>query len=905
MRQTNFNVTASTLWPSQFDPLAVLTLLPTAALLLDETGRVRWCNGAARQALGDAATASGAIATDAFATGRDWADGALLQASATGQWLRLRLAAHSGGSLLSLEVLEDAGALDAARQEAERHKAFLDLAQRHGRLGMWRRDPHTMQGEWDRHVFEFWGLQPSDAAPDFQVALAAIVAEDREGLANKFQSSLKLAGSHAHRYRVRRADGQVRHLHSHWQVKADAQGSPTHVIGVIIDDTEALARAQSHFEAPSQLVLAEDLAGIARWVQDLRTQRMFYNRHAADIVGLRYRPEGMSFSEFRSLVHVDDLPALDEAGERTVRTGEATDVEARYRRSDGSWRLLLTRRMLQRDEAGVPTAIIGIAIDLTERREADLALRRANERAALAARGMGMGTWEIDMAAGQTHWDEQMWRLRGRSLQANAPTLEQRLHMVHPDDRGLTRERNARTSFGTQVFEHEFRVLWPDGSVHWLASRSGPVLNHAGQVVRRMGVNWDVTGARQAVEERQARELAQQASRAKSDFLSRMSHELRTPLNAVIGFSQLLLESHRRQDDPEREQLTAVLAGGRHLLALINDMLDLTSLDDGQLRIEAVAVDLPALIREALPLVEPMRQAHGLAAVEVDLQNATVVGDKTRLRQVLINLLSNAIKYNLPGGRVRLETRVSGAVATMVVIDTGRGLSTEQQAQLFQPFNRLGVEALGIEGTGIGLAITKALVERMGGSVSVQSRPDQGSRFTVSLPTHAAHSPPNSPPNSMLQSLPSHVRADGSASERALALDSPADNAVLPGPGGSVLYIEDNPVNMLLMDQVLAQVAGVTMRQAVDGRSGVASAIAQRPDLVLLDMHLPDADGHEVFRQLQAHPATAGVRCIAVSANAMPDEIARARDVGFVDYWTKPFDIQSVVTAVAQYLAPD
>ena len=637
----------------------------------------------------------------------------------------------------------------------------------------------------------------------------------------------------------------------------------------------AHAQRRMDGEAESMLALAEEAAGIARWVRDLRDERMYYNQSASDMIGLPPRPDGMPSAEFRAHVHPDDLPALIEAGDRTQRTGEVTDVEARYRQPDGTWRHVLTRRVLHCDAAGVPLALVGIGIDMTARHMAEFALRRADERAALTARGAGLGTWELETEGGRIHWDAQMWRLRGRDPEPEAPDRERILAMVHPEDRARAAVTYNHALDGAARTEHEFRVVWPDDSVHWLASRSGPVVDHSGRVLRRIGINWDVTAIRRADEERQARELAQQASRAKSEFLARMSHELRTPLNAVIGFSELLLERHGRTDDPERPQLSAIRASGRHLLALVNDILDLTALDTGEFQFERAPVDLPALVREAMTLVDPMRQAQGLTAFDHDLQGAVAEADPTRLRQALINLLSNAIKYNVPGGRVQVSTGMQGASATLQVADTGRGLTAEQLSHLFEPFNRLGAEAEGIEGTGIGLTITKALVERMGGALSVTSRLGAGSRFSISLP---AGVPPDTDRNVSLAPSARRVR-------------------------GSVLCVEDHPVNMMLLREILGQLEGVTVDEAVDGATGLAAAIARRPDLVLLDLQLPDMDGHEVFRRLQAHPSTAGLRCIAVSANAMPAEIERARRAGFTDFWTKPLDVPRALDALRRHLA--
>ncbi len=981
-------------------PAPALADSPIAHLLVDPQGRIRWRNAAAAVLLGEDGARPGSEPVPALP-----GDDAPVHVDATDRWVRAARAPQPGGDTL-IALVDAQAQVRTARQLAELDELFA-LTRELGRLGTWWRDVDTMQGQWDPQVRRMWGIESDADTPAFGQAVQRIVAEDRAALEAAFAASLSQPGTYQHRYRVRRPDGSVRRLHSQWVVRCGADGRADRVIGVLMDDTEAWELAQARDERESELVLAEELTGLARWRHDLRTNRMHYSEHAFEVVGLRPRPEGLALEEVRALIHPDDLPRVIASAEQTLRTGRATDFEARYRRSDGQWRDVLTRRALLRDAGGQPVAFLGVsmdvtarvdatrqaqvltrrlemaahsagigywaegasgerarwseqmrqlhgladgepvptvrewidrwvhpldremvrgafvrlrdgergplaaefrivrpdggervvratsqvddtgdtpilfgvAVDVTERRQIDLALRRAGERAALAARGAGLGSWERDVRTGATDWDEQMWRLRGRAPRPQAPTVDELLDMVHPDDRAAATRQLAASSSGERVVNNEFRVVWPDGQIRWLASRSGPVRDDAGRVVRRIGVNWDVTDARSAADERRERELAQRASEAKSQFLSRMSHELRTPLNAVLGFTQLQIDRHPRDDATGQAHLRHVLAAGQHLLALINDVLDLAGLEGGRLRMQAEAIDLRALVRESVALVDALRQAQGLPEVELGALDAVPRADRTRLRQVLINLLSNAIKYNRPGGRIRVEAEATRGRVALRVIDGGVGLSPAQLSHLFEPFNRLGAESRGIDGSGIGLAIAKALVERMGGTLAARSQPDAGSTFTVTLPDA-----PSDP-------------------AQATARD---DDAGRPGQQarGHVLYIEDNPVNMLLMEEMLTQATGVTLHRAVDGRQGLVMAQALRPDLILLDMQLPDIDGHEVRRRLRADPATAAIPCIAVSANAMPRDIERAREQGFADYWTKPLDLRVLLRAVDRLLAP-
>jgi signal transduction histidine kinase/CheY-like chemotaxis protein len=424
----------------------------------------------------------------------------------------------------------------------------------------------------------------------------------------------------------------------------------------------------------------------------------------------------------------------------------------------------------------------------------------------------------------------------------------------------------------------EFRVVWPDGTVRWLATRSTPVRDENGRTVRRIGINWDVTDAREAAASREERLLAQRESQAKSRFLARISHELRTPLNAVLGFSQLLLAEtapgQRPDPDSWRRRVEHVQASGEHLLALIDDVLELSSLESGELPLSLQAVALAPLVHTTLPLVELLAQAHDVT-LQLGALDGWVLADPVRLRQVLLNLLSNAIKYNRRGGRVTVDTETQGGWLLLRVQDSGRGLSEDQLRHLFEPFNRLGADHEGIAGTGIGLAIVQASVQHMGGSVAVTSRLGAGSCFELSLQRADAPLPPQP------------VFAEGD-------LLPPARLQ----PGSQLLYIEDNEVNLLLVSELRRQRPALQFLSATDGASGVAVARARQPVLILLDMQLPDMDGHEVLRRLRADPATAAIRCIALSANAMPEDIRHALATGFDDYWTKPLDLQAFLRSI-------
>jgi PAS domain S-box-containing protein len=384
----------------------------------------------------------------------------------------------------------------------------------------------------------------------------------------------------------------------------------------------------------------------------------------------------------------------------------------------------------------------------------------------------------------------------------------------------------------------------------------------------------DATEMRRAEQSRLAQLAAESASRAKTEFVSRMSHELRTPLNAVLGFSQML-QTHptERLSENQKAQVEFIRQAGWHLLSLIDDVLDMSRIEAGGIHVDEISVDLVQVLDEGLRLGANLAETRDID-VEPAYQSGARVrvwGDPDRLRQVVINLLSNAVKYNKPGGSIRVEVLAGEDETHIDVIDTGLGMTALQLEHVYEPFNRLGRERSGVDGTGLGLALTQQLIQLMGGRIEIESQADRGTRVRVTLRTHAEAA------ESGLHALPNPAAAEVSVND---------------DPHGVVLYVEDNPVNLILVQQLLLRWPRVILLQAETGEAGLALARSAKPDLVLLDMRLPDMDGIAVLAALQGDESTHGLRVVALSASAMPDEVSAARKAGAFDYWTKPLDFE-------------
>ncbi len=455
---------------------------------------------------------------------------------------------------------------------------------------------------------------------------------------------------------------------------------------------------------------------------------------------------------------------------------------------------------------------------------------------------------------------------------------------VHPDDRPTyqTETKAALEQKVTQI-EREYRVLHKDSSYRWFHTTARFVYDQSG-TPSLFGFGQDVT-SRKATEEavEQAKSEAQRANQAKSEFLSRMSHELRTPLNAIIGFSQLLeMES---LSPKQREFVGYILGGGRHLLNLINEVLDIARIEAGRLAISLEPVSVEEVIREALDLIAPL-------AIEADVRledrtggvpHRVVLADRQRLQQILLNLLSNAVKYNRKGGVVVLsQEELPNGRLQIRVNDTGPGIAPEKLGRLFTPFERLGAEQTVIEGTGLGLALSKHLVEIMGGTIGVETTVGRGSVFWVELAMAAE-------PETRLE-------------RRELAMlagAQPKTSREAP----IVLYVEDNLSNLDLIQSLLAHRPEVRLLPAMQGRLGLDLARQHRPQLILLDLHLPDIGGEDVLQRLREDPETRSIPVVVISADATPGQIDRLLAAGARAYLTKPLDIKRFLVLLGEVLS--
>ena len=536
------------------------------------------------------------------------------------------------------------------------------------------------------------------------------------------------------------------------------------------------------------------------------------------------------------------------------------------------------------DDKGKPYKYVSIRTDVTAFRTSEQRLKKSQEFA-------NIGTWDWNIITGDLYWSERIWTLFGYNKQNTETTYDNFINVIHPDDRQKVIDAVTNCVENGEEYNIEHRVVWPNGNIHWVHESGDILRNREGEPQHMLGVVRDITEIKKAENNLiEAREEAEKANLAKSEFLSSMSHELRTPMNAIIGFSQLLKMSKKQPlTEVQTSNVDEISIAGKHLMSLINEVLDLSKIESGHIDLSVSKVKLSNVIAQSLQLITPLAQKRGIEVfiikddVQIDIdtlleEQCFSMLDETRFKQVILNLMSNAVKYNDENGRITLSySKTKNDSFRISVTDTGKGLNNEQQQQLFKAFNRLGFEQTDVEGTGIGLVITKKIVELMGGSIGVDSEVGVGSTFWIELP----------------------VKCENEISEKPGLI---ANDMVDTEQKKSVLYIEDNPANLRLVEQTLDCIPYIHMWSAPEPLLGLELAMEHLPDLILLDINLPGMDGYEVLKQLRSEASSKDIPVVAISANAMHKDLETGKKAGFDGYITKPINVQELLEIVESKL---
>ena len=636
--------------------------------------------------------------------------------------------------------------------------------------------------------------------------------------------------------------------------------------GIRSDDRpDGIPRAGDELELSRLFEITNDAFAIAS------PDGFFRRVNAAWTRLLGWTLEELTTKPFIEFVHPGDREQTLAEFAAIIEQGKQTfGFINRYRHRDGSYRTIEWTASRAPDTGYV----YATARDVSERTRADGRLRGVVESApnaiVLVDRG---GAITLVNAQAEALFGYSRGELVGKPIEILVPI---RFRDNHPTLRdGFFADPGTRAMGAGRDLHGRHK----DGREIPVEVGLNPIDTEEGTLV--LGSIIDITG-RKAVEAalRAARAEAERANLAKSELLSRMSHELRTPLNAVLGFAQLLEMDTLTKD--QLENVHYISRAGRHLLELINEVLDISRIEAGQMTLSPEPVAVADLLTEVMGLIAPLADGR---SVTLDASTAGcevhVLADRQRLRQVLLNLLANAVKYNREGGSVTVACAgVDGDRLRISVIDTGHGIPSDQLDRLFLPFERLGADRSAVEGTGMGLALSKGLIEAMGGRIGVGSELDRGTTFWVEF---------------ALVEGPLEAYEHG---RRAVA------PSVAPSPGRTrkLLHIEDNLSNLKLVERILVHRPDIELISAMRGDLGTKLAREHRPDLILLDLHLPDAPGSKILRRLRSHPETRHIPIVIISADATKTQIARLTDEGAAGYLTKPLDVNAFFKLVDRLL---
>jgi len=554
--------------------------------------------------------------------------------------------------------------------------------------------------------------------------------------------------------------------------------------------------------------------------------------------------------------------------------------ELTYIRKDGSRFPAIVSVTALRDADGGIIGYLLIGTDNSARKQVEEKLRWTEEGFRLMVESVtDCAIVMLDSEGRVASWNTGAQRIKGYSAEEIVGQHFSRFYPPADIARG-TPQHDLDAAAAEGRYEVEGWRVRKDGTVFWANVVFTAIRDAAGNARGFAKLTRDLTERRQVEQTLTlAKGAAEKANLAKSEFLSSMSHELRSPLNAILGFAQLMESDATPATASQKASIDEILRAGWYLLELINEILDLAQIESGKLSLSPEPMSLEDVMIECQAMIEPQALQHDIHMTfpQFDVP-CFVAADRTRLKQVLINLLSNATKYNKAGGTVVVD--LSGSTPKRIRInvrDTGAGLPAEKLAQLFQPFNRLGQEHGAEQGTGIGLVMSKRLVELMGGVLGVESSVGSGSVFWCELDAAAA------------------PEIEAKPAELALAEGTQPESG---GPLRTLLYVEDNPANLKLVEQLIARRPTLRLLTAVDSNQGIQLARAQQPDVILMDINLPGISGIEAMKILRDDPTTAHIPIVALSANAMPRDVAKGLEAGFFSYLTKPIKVPEFMAAL-------
>ncbi|WP_435009320.1 PAS domain-containing protein [Tundrisphaera lichenicola] len=810
-----------------------------------------------------------------------------------------------GFSKIARDITEAKRAEHRLRESESRFRQLADAMPQI----VWTADSNGQADYWNERWYDYSG-QPRDFGSD-DYWTTFLHPDDRDRCLETWYRAVRSGEPYQIEYRFReRNSGDYR-----WQLGRalpvkDEAGRVVRWIGTLtdIEDQKRVEHALRTSEERQRLALSA--ARIAHWEWDIVEDSIPYQDSIALLYGRLDDRPFEDFSEYLTIVHPDDRELVREAAERAMAPGVPYEVEYRVIWPDGSTHWLSGRGATYFDGQGRPVRMLGVNLDITELKDSEVQIRLLNEslehrvqertadlalanqairesEASLreAQRLAEVGSWEWDAIEDRTTWSDELFRIAGLDPARDAPRLIDHDQLYTPESLRLLRSMVDRALETGEPYQLELEMTRPDGVHRWIIAQGEVVRDEGGRVVRIRGTAQDVTERREQREElRRARDEAMAATLAKGNFLANMSHEIRTPMNGVIGLADLLLDTDL--NPIQRSYAASIHASGEALLAIINDILDLSKIEAGKMTLDLVPCDLRSIFEEIASLLRPRALQKGLAliaAVDPAIP-ARVMGDPTRIRQVLTNLGGNALKFT-DSGRVEmraelLEIRPKDARIRISVRDTGIGISLEDQVGIFDSFTQVqGDPSRKLGGTGLGLSIVRQLAELMGGQVGVESLPNRGSTFWVEIRLDVGA------PAELLPHGPANILK--------------VDRLEVPI---RILLAEDQEINRLVASRMIERLGG-SVDVVCNGREAIEAMEGSSYDLIILDIQMPVMGGLDAATEIRRRETTGGRRVpiIALTANAMQEDRRRCLESGMDDYLTKPIRPQALQETIRRW----
>ena len=669
----------------------------------------------------------------------------------------------------------------------------------------------------------------------------------------------------------------------------DETGVARQIIGVTRDITERKRVAQALSREKRSLDAASQSGKVALWEWHILAERLDLSGYTDPLIPVQ-AGHSLTREDILGLIHPDDQPLVRQALVAHLERGTPFVTEFRIQRRDGSYAWWRNVGNVERDDHGNPIRMAGACIDITELKRTEQELLANRERLEQAQALALLGTWALNLRTGSFIRSAEIDAIFEKNMMTTGPDIERFLASVHPEDRSQVQTTYTESLKVSTPRELDHRLLMPDGRVKWIRSRWKSEFDADGLPRAITGTIQDITDHMMAREARalaEAKAAAEEANQAKSRFLANISHEIRTPMNAILGFSQIMLDD-AGLTVRQRKHLKAINRSGEHLLELINDVLEMSKIEASRIVIHHELTDLPVLLNNLAAIFQLKAKEKGLSLViekTPDLPPRVTTDDK-RLMQILINLVGNAVKFTQRGG---ITVKMSGQpvpeqkLRLMVDIeDTGPGIEAVDLPRLFQRFEQTRTGQESVTGTGLGLAISRSLARLLGGDITVESRVGIGSVFHLTILVRIPESP---------LSLPrvSATRVFGLAPRETRR---------------KVLVVDDVPLNRELLSEMLSPL-GFEIETANDGRKGVELAFSWKPDIILMDIRMPEMDGHEAIRHIRKHEQAKRTPIIAVTASAMEDQRLQAIGSGADDFVSKPFLKKELVAKIGFLLKAD